>query len=508
VFETSAGPEPQTEYELNKAPVESILRVTGTSNGQSTIFVAEADFTLSSDGNLLVWEDEPANEPDPGSVFFVNYTTDSIISRYLDASEEQFDIVIEDVETALSSKFIDTSSGLDLDQIGKLFGPIIGRRAGRSDGEYRVYLKAVVRSFVSRGTVPGIRAAISSATIADAEDVSVIEFFDVNEFSVSVALDSSTPFDNAITGSVIEDAARLSSPSGVRLRRVSFAPKDADENIGIGDFPTVRDALDTSDGMVADDFAAFDRRSSLDTSISDDSVIIDPNQTTTFDVQVSADAFAIDPNKIVTADTQVDIDAVTIDTASINDLARWEENVDPEDVTWNFFSWARLVDLFNDDVVDTSFSFDAVSLDPNTTTVTDTTGVDGSSVDTLIEDPDDYRWNTTEASEDVTWDFFSWVARGVTDVPDLFISTPEAIDVDDVVSFPAVPTGRQRMLLIRLTLHLPETRTTTGGTRTQTVSRLSGGSSHGFRAVSLTQMTRLSHRQRTSPSMMWSHSRR
>jgi len=80
------------------------------------------------------------------------------------------------------------------------------------------------------------------------------------------------------------------------------------------------------------------------------------------------------------------------------------------------------VDLFNDDV-------------------TDTTGIDGSSVDTLIEDPDDYRWNTTEASEDVNWDFFSWVARGVTDVDDEFVTPIETVGVDDAVSLPTTITA-------------------------------------------------------------------
>jgi hypothetical protein len=39
-------------------------------------------------------------------------------------------------------------------------------------------------------------------------------------------------------------------------------------------------------------------------------------------------------------------------------------------------------------------------------------------------------------TEIVEWDFFSWVARGVTDVDDEFVTSDEQIDVDDAVSTP------------------------------------------------------------------------
>ena len=426
VFETSAGPEAQKTYDLNKAPVESILRVTGTSGGDSTIFVAEADFTLSADGTQLVWEDDPANEPDPGSIFFVNYTTDSIISRYLDASEEQFDVVISKVDESLSSKLVDSASGRDLDEIGKLFGPIIGRRSGRTDTEYRVYLKSVVQSFISRGTLGGIKGAIAAATIVGPEDIEIDEFFDDNEFSVNISLESGVEFQNAITGSVVEEVADLSAPSGVRLRLVKFAPQEAQEEIAISDAPEVRDAINTVDEMSAADIAAFDRRGLFETIASADAFAIDPNQTTTADTLLSADAFAIDPNQTTTSDTQVDADAVfidpnqtplsddmvvddttavggftrrdipevttiddtaisrrrgtadvaTLDDASVVDALsiyrqRWEENDNDGDLRWSMFSWTELEDLVRTPL-DTLVSDDGVQVDPNVSTTSDT----------------------------------------------------------------------------------------------------------------------------------------
>jgi hypothetical protein len=452
VFETSAGPEAQKTYDLNKAPVESILRVTGTSGGDSTIFVAEADFTLSADGNRLVWEDDPANEPDPGSIFFVNYTTDSIISRYLDASEEQFDVIISKVDESLSSKLVDSATGDDLDEIGKLFGPIIGRRTGRSDTEYRVYLKSVVQSFISRGTLGGIKGAIAAATIVGPEDISVQEFFDDNEFSVSISLEAEAEFGNVITGSVIEDVADLAAPSGVRLRLVKFAPEDAQEEIAISDAPEVRDAINTADQMSAADLAAFDRRGLFDAITSADAFAIDPNQTTTADTLLSADAFAIDPNQTTTSDTQLDADAVfidpnqtplsddmvvddttavggfnrrdisevttiddtaisrrrgtadvaTLDDASVVDTLsiyrqRWEENDNDGDLRWSMFSWTELEDFVRTPL-DTLVSDDGVQVDPNVSTTSDTQ----LSADSLAISPNVASVTSVAFADDVT----------------------------------------------------------------------------------------------------------
>jgi len=373
VFETSAGPEAQKTYELNKAPVESILRVTGTSGGDSTIFVAEADFTLSADGNQLVWEDDPANEPDPGSIFFVNYTTDSIISRYLDASEEQFDVAIAKVDESLSSKLVDSATGDDLDEIGKLFGPIIGRRAGRSDEQYRVYLKSIVQSFISRGTIGGVKGAIAAATIVGPEDISVQEFFDDNEFSVSISLDAEAEFTNVITGSVIEDVADLAAPSGVRLRLVKFAPEDAQEEIAIIDSTEVIDALNTSDSMSVNDVGLdidANQTTVTDTQLVEDQTFTDANQTVVSDVMsiddvISAGSF----NRVDITDEATATDASVVDGVSVHEQ-RWEQNDTPSDRRWSFFSWVEL-DARSRTSSDNMSSTDAQQINANVVETTD-----------------------------------------------------------------------------------------------------------------------------------------
>jgi hypothetical protein len=328
-----------------------------------------------------------------------------------------------------------------------------------------VYLKSVVQSFISRGTLGGIKGAIAAATIVGTEDIQINEFFDDNEFSVDISLEGGVEFENAITGSVIEEVADLSAPSGVRLRLVKFSPQEAEEDISLNDATTVRDAIDTSDDMSAADIAAFDRRGLFDAIASADAFAIDPNQTTTADTQLSADAFAIDPNQTTTSDTQVDADETFVDqnlTETQDDTTvletfvvdvlsiyrqRWEENDDADDLVWDFFTWTELEDLFPalEEII---ASDDAVQVDPNQTTTSDTqldsdavvvdpekpstqdafASDDASAVDAI--DIYDQAWEPNDRiTTDLRWNFFSW-----TELEDLDEQLPiNTMFVDDGV---------------------------------------------------------------------------
>jgi hypothetical protein len=242
----------------------------------------------------------------------------------------------------------------------------------------------------------------------------------------------------------------------------------------------------------------LDEQLPINTMFVDDGVIINPNRTTTSDGSLSADAVSFPP-KTTTSDTQVDSDAVFVspnvstaadtfsadddtvietqetggenktivpevsassdvavpgginrtqtdditsfdDTAIVDSIGVHDQIWEPNDTTttdlrWGFFSWTELEDL-DDDQINTMVVDDAASVDTNTTGTADTTGVSGSIDRALVRDADDYRWNTAVDTEDVDWDFFSWVARGVTGVDDEFVTPTETVGVDDAVSFP------------------------------------------------------------------------
>lgn len=256
VFQTSGSPEPQSEYTLDKAPIQRIDTVTGVSNAQQITFTEGTDYELSADNERIVWKSSATNTPDPGTQFFVTYASESIISRYLAASTLELDTAEQKIEESLTSRFVDQASGNDLDRIGALFGPNIGARDGRGDAQYRFYLKSIVSSFISRGTKNGIKLAIAAAASVDIDDVTIVEFFDTNEYEVVVVPN------NAVIGSIIEQVAELADPSGVRLRQTRFRP-DAEE-VGIQDAVSPREI---AEAIAADTVNVFD------------DIAVDPNKT-------------------------------------------------------------------------------------------------------------------------------------------------------------------------------------------------------------------------------------
>lgn len=198
-------------------------------------------FTVSYErtfeNSKIKWN-RPGNRPDAGSFFYVSYRSDSIISRLLDAGESEL-ISEEDVITELiESKLLGLAEGDELDEIGKLFGSI-GARDGRNDDDYSEYLGSIVQSFVSRGTVNGIKVAIAAATGYTVDDITIDEDFQNNSYEIVVE-----PI-GANTEN-IKQIAEISDPSGVGLdaiiqrisAEVEFAATADSETLASGDLGT------------------------------------------------------------------------------------------------------------------------------------------------------------------------------------------------------------------------------------------------------------------------------
>lgn len=376
----------EKEYTIDKAPVKKIIEITGVSSGESKTFVQGTDYVLSSDNERIVWQDDPADRPDAGSLFYITYRCQSIISRYLESSGEELHDIDGDIEEVISSKFVDSATGDNLDEIGKIFGAL-GQRRGRTDTQYRIYLKSIVQSFISRGTVNGIKVAISAATEVPVKDISIIEDFTKNEYEVVVVPN------NPVNGVIIEEIAEIADPSGINQVLTRFTPspditginetiditegQQIPDNIGIADtVETVRanrlETVGTADTVLLNP----NTFSSSDVAYSNDSIAINPNTFSSSDVAYaddsgtfnraeasdslfSDDAFAIDPNKTVTSESLFSDDAAAFDRSSTDDSVssddqvadvdslnknehKWEETTDPDVTTeWGFFEWTE-----------------------------------------------------------------------------------------------------------------------------------------------------------------------
>jgi len=396
----------------------------GARPSDDQLFTVEYDISIKN--CVISWQTDGANLPQAGSEFYVTYRAESVISRYLDAHESELEKAEQQFHEIISNKFVDKASGEALDELGKLFGPIIGKRRGRNDTQYRIYLKSVVQSFISRGTVEGIKLAISAATEVPIDDITINEDFENVEYEVQVNPD--TP----VTVELLENVAEIADPSGVNQVRTRFVidPDEVQSNdkisiIGGIQVPDTFGAADTTanfgfgtEGAVFDDL------------LSEDSTRVDPNLFDAGIDQISAnDSNAIDTNKSSSSDNLSVDDGTLISRAfsdedvtlgetfnveSLNKNAhKWEDTDDPAvETEWDFFEWTELRDL-DQSTVDTAFLDDAVDIIFNETSTTDTAVAD----DAVQIPPTDANTADTSGSDDgvanvsqelVAWDTRDW----------------------------------------------------------------------------------------------------
>lgn len=334
----------------------------GNSPDNNESFTAVYDVTFEN--SVVEWQSNGNNLPQADSFFYVTYRAESIISRYLDAHEEELDDVEEALQEVINNKFIDTATGESLDEIGKLFGPTIGKRRGRSDKQYRIYLRSVVQSFISRGTVNGIKLAISAATGVPIEKIEIDEDFTTNSYNVTI-----TPV-VPITGSLIEEVAEIADPSGVEqlLTRLDID----DEEIAVDDTISISEGQNILEDMVSADALTVNGNNTITTDqmAGDDTVAIDPNTFTLADSMAGNDTVNIDPNTFTVDDQMAGDDNVTVEERGINDF-KWSDP-DGSGDSWDKMLWTEITTLGTFTVgPDTMGSNDTLTIDPNTFTVGD-----------------------------------------------------------------------------------------------------------------------------------------
>jgi len=252
---------------------------------------------------VIDW-DQGGDTPDAGTIFSVTYRAISLISRYIENSDEELSSVEDELDEIIKAKFIDNATGEELDNIGATFGQI-GKRSGRNDTQYRIYLKSVVQSFVSRGTISGIKAAISAATDFPLEDIQINEDFDTNSYEVQVV--AATP----ITGSLLEEVSQIADPSGVEQTRTRFTIPE--EELEVDDAVDISEGQPIFDQMSVSDANANFNQGAFEDVLLDDALAIDPNQTTVTDTAFADDANAIDPNLTTVLDDMGAGDLVQLD---------------------------------------------------------------------------------------------------------------------------------------------------------------------------------------------------
>lgn len=212
----------ESEYTLSKAPFHKIESVTATVNQQETELIRGTDWEEGGDEVLRFLD---GTRPDADTLFEVQYIADSILSRFIESVEGKTDEIDEGVgidsigdvnkDTIITSKYISSASGEELDEIGKIFGQL-GRRNGRSDSKYRVYLSSIANVYNGRGTRASVAKAIAAVASSNtveitSDDLTFREYFNENEYAIK--------FDRFTKHrvSLLFEVAELADPSGVRF---------------------------------------------------------------------------------------------------------------------------------------------------------------------------------------------------------------------------------------------------------------------------------------------------
>lgn len=207
--------DPKYVYQLDKAPITDVEEIEGVHADRQYTFVEGTDYTViddNGDGQLdSVDFSIGGSDPDAGTDFEVTYTSLSILNRFVSAHDETLQDIEPDIESVIESRQIDHTSGKDLDRIGALFGEL-GKRRGRTDDQYRVFLKSIVQTFDGRGTKPGMKFAIAAGIGTDVSNITINE--DFPETGYTIQIDN---VDTDFLSSVVTDLAELADPSGVGL---------------------------------------------------------------------------------------------------------------------------------------------------------------------------------------------------------------------------------------------------------------------------------------------------
>lgn len=219
---------PKLVYQLDKAPIEYIRTVEATVNKQSTELEEGVDFELGANKETINFGIGGDN-PDNNTQFTVVYVAQSIISRYIGEHDRVLDDTEETIEEVVGTKYIgpvdedadfEAVSGQELDQIGRIFG-LLGRRSGRDDPQYRSYLKSIVQSFSGRGTLDGVKFAVSSGLgpSVPEEEIEIVEDFENNSYEIEIENFGDL---EGIDLATVNELAELADPSGVKLELINF----------------------------------------------------------------------------------------------------------------------------------------------------------------------------------------------------------------------------------------------------------------------------------------------
>lgn len=269
------------------------------------------------------------------------------VYRYVRAHDEELEEFAERVDQTKHNRYVNQASGRDLDRIGAMFGTV-GLRSGRTDQQYRQWLKSIVPVFSGRGEIVSVKRAISNSQGIPEDEVTIEENFETNSFTVELE-----NWDDHTTAT-IDEIANTASPSGVEHTFVRYllveAEAESDDTVAleIGYTPeektasndTYQDVVEIDIGRGVERGGSWDSDTwdSFDWGVPESGV----NRVTATDTTIVSETLFRDATE-----TTQSTDTITVTTTDTTIIQESTQSLDTVDVTtiesgWDSGSWDEM----------------------------------------------------------------------------------------------------------------------------------------------------------------------
>lgn len=230
-----------SRYSVSKTPFEALVEVTAVIDGvEQTLGDGETvrARSISSAGPDTI-EFQNGTRPDAGTTLEIRYNTEPNVVSYLSQHNAELDSVSDDLEQVFANKSVESAESQALDLLGNQYGAF-GDRRGRTDSEYRAYLRSLFPAFSARGTRDDIKLAVSATTGVPESDITVFE--DTDAVGIEVAITAGTIVE---ASSQLSEVINLALPSGVELLS---EPSVRNQAVFVR-FDTTAQSTQTADGL-------------------------------------------------------------------------------------------------------------------------------------------------------------------------------------------------------------------------------------------------------------------
>ena len=168
---------------------------------------------------------------------------DSYFQRWIAGHQAFLDRLDQEILAVIASTQVGNAVGVDLDNVGAIFGAI-GKRRGRGDAAYEDYLEGIVRAYEGSGTRGGLKFVVANIILAPEDTIGIVEHFSDLEYTVRLSR-----WESHTVGSIWR-LTDISDPSLVKMRDLIYDCGDAEVELSPAESTEVTDTHESPDAQM------------------------------------------------------------------------------------------------------------------------------------------------------------------------------------------------------------------------------------------------------------------